>query len=92
LLVFAIIASFCHFFGAFVLLGSAEMSVALDFDLERVEILAKMIQNGKKKQIFGTGLNLALVLHLVQSLIYPGATFSTMPAKSYECPSVIPPP
>jgi len=36
-----------------------------DFDLEGVEILAKMMQNGKKKQMFGTGLNLALVLHLV---------------------------
>jgi len=38
-----------------------------DFDLKGVEILAKIIQNGKKKQIFGTGLNLALALHLVQS-------------------------
>jgi len=38
-----------------------------DFDLEGVEILAKMMQNGRKKQMFGTGLNLALVLHLVQS-------------------------
>jgi len=38
-----------------------------DFDLEGVEILAKMMQNGKKKQMFGTGLNLALALHLVQS-------------------------
>jgi len=33
-----------------------------DFDLAEVEILAKMMQNGKKNQIFGTGLNLALVL------------------------------
>jgi len=38
-----------------------------DFDLEGVEILAKMMQNGKKKQIFGTVLNLALALLLVQS-------------------------
>jgi len=38
-----------------------------DFYLEGVEILAKIIQNGKKKQIFGTGVNLALVLLLVQS-------------------------
>jgi len=29
--------------------------------------LAKMMQNGKKKQIFDTGLNLALALLLVQS-------------------------
>jgi len=38
-----------------------------NFDLEGVEILAKMMQNGKKEQIFGTRLNLALVLLLVQS-------------------------
>jgi len=38
-----------------------------NFDLEGVEILAKMMQNGKKKQMIGTGLNLALVLLLVQS-------------------------
>jgi len=38
-----------------------------DFDLEGVEILAKKMQNGKKKQMFGTGLNLALGLLLVQS-------------------------
>jgi len=38
-----------------------------DFDLEGVEILAKMMQNGRKKQMFGTGLNLALALLLVQS-------------------------
>jgi len=36
-----------------------------DFDLEGVEILAKMMRNGEKKQMFGTGLNLALVLLLV---------------------------
>jgi len=38
-----------------------------DVDLEGIEILAKMMQNGKKKQIFGTGLNLALGLLLAQS-------------------------
>jgi len=38
-----------------------------DFDLEGVGKLAKMMQNGKKKQMFGTGQNLALALHLVQS-------------------------
>jgi len=38
-----------------------------DFDLEGIEILAKMMQNCKKKQIFGTGLNLALALNLVLS-------------------------
>jgi len=59
-----------------------------DFDLEGVEILVKKLQNDKKKQIFGTVLNSALVLNLVQSLIYPGATFSMVPAKRYECPSL----
>jgi len=49
---------------------------------------AKRCNKSEKKQMFGTGLNLALVLHLVQSLIYPGATFSTVPAKCYECPSI----
>jgi len=39
--------------------------------------------------MFGTGLNLARELHLVQSLIYPGATFSTVSAKRYECPSML---
>jgi len=67
LLLFALIASLCHFFGAFVLLVSAEMSAAPILILKRVEILAKMMQNGKNKQIFGSGLNLALALHLVQS-------------------------
>jgi len=62
LLLFAIIASFCHFFG----LGQCRNVCGTDFDFEGVEILAKMMKNSKKKQIFGTGLNLALVLHLVQ--------------------------
>jgi len=70
-------------------LGQCRIVCGTDFDLERVEILAKMMQNGKKKQMFGTGLNLALALHLIQSLIYPGASFSTVPAKRYECPSML---
>jgi len=36
-----------------------------DFDLEEVEILAKMMQNAKKKQMFGTG-----------AIFSTGATFS----------------
>jgi len=48
-------------------LGQCRNVCGTDFDLEGVEILAKMMQNCKKKQIFGTGLNLALALHLVQS-------------------------
>jgi len=54
---------FWHFRG----LGQCRNVCGTDFDLEGVEILAKMMQNGKKKQIFGNGLNLALALHLVQS-------------------------
>jgi len=50
--------------------------------------MAKRCNKGEKKQMFGTGLNLALVLILVQSYIYLGATFSTVPAKRYECPSI----
>jgi len=38
-----------------------------DFDLEGDEILAKMMHNGRKKQMIGTGLNLALALLLVES-------------------------
>jgi len=48
-------------------LGQCRNVCGTDFDLEQVKILAKMMQNGKKKQIFGTGLILALALHLVQS-------------------------
>jgi len=54
---------FWRFFG----LGQCRNVCGTDFGLEGVEILAKMMQNGKKKQMFGTGLNLALVLYLVQS-------------------------
>jgi len=50
-------------------LGQCRNVCGTDFDLEGVEILAKMMQNGRKKQIFGTELNLALALLLVQSLL-----------------------
>jgi len=56
-------ATFWQFRG----LGQCRNVCGTDFDLEGVEILAKMLQNGKKKQLFGTGLNLALVLYLLQS-------------------------
>jgi len=49
-------------FWRFRCLGQCRNVYGTDFDLEGVEILAKMMQNGKKKQIFGTELNLALVL------------------------------
>jgi len=63
LLLFALIASFCLFFGAFVVLDSAEMFAALIFISKGSKNWQKLMQNGKKKQIFGTGLNLALVLN-----------------------------
>jgi len=59
-----------HLFATFLALscfGQCRNVCGTDFDLEGVEILAKMMQNGKKKQIFGTGLNLALELLLVQN-------------------------
>jgi len=54
-------------FWPFRVVGQCRNVCGTDFDLEGVEILAKMMQNGKKKQMFGTGLNLALALLLVQS-------------------------
>jgi len=54
-------------FWRFRVVGQCIYVCGTDFDREAVEILAKMMQNGKKKQIFGTMLNLALALHLVQS-------------------------
>jgi len=54
-------------FWCFRVVGQCRNVCGTDFDLEGVEILAKMMQNGKKKQIFGTKLNLALGLLLAQS-------------------------
>jgi len=67
LLLFALIASFCHFFWRFRGLEQCRNVCGTDLDIEGVEILAKMMQNGKKKQIFDAGLNLALAPYLVQS-------------------------
>jgi len=54
-------------FWRFRVVGQCRNVCGTDFDLEGVEKLAKMMQNGKKKQIFGSGINLALVVLLVQS-------------------------
>jgi len=67
---FASFHSYCivlPLFWRFLGLEECRIVCGTDFDLEGVEILAKMMQNGKKKQMIGTGLNLALVLLLVQS-------------------------
>jgi len=48
-------------------LGQCRNVCGTDFEPEGVKILEKIMQNGKKKQMFGTGLNLALALHLVHS-------------------------
>jgi len=54
LLLFALVASFLPLFWRFRVVGQCRNVCGTDFDLEGVEILAKMMQNGKKKQIFGT--------------------------------------
>jgi len=54
-------------FWRFRVVGQCRNVCGTDFELEGFKILAKMIQNGKKKQMFGTRLNLALVLLFVQS-------------------------
>jgi len=70
---FQTFASFCLYcivlplFWRFRVGGQCRNVRGTDFDLKEVEILAKMMKNGKKKQMFGTELNLTLVLHLVQS-------------------------
>jgi len=78
---------FCQYFDSFeIKIGSADIS-ALPKTSKALKKVAKRCNKGEKNQLFGTGLNLALVLNLIQSLIYPGATFSTVPVKRYECPS-----
>jgi len=64
---FASFRPYCIVLPLFFCLGQCRNVCGTDFDLKEVEILAKIMQNDKKKQIFGTGLNLALALHLVQS-------------------------
>jgi len=49
-------------------LGQCRNVCGTDFDLEGVEKLAKMMQNGKMKQIFGTWLNFAMALLLCPEL------------------------
>jgi len=68
--IFASFRSYCivlPLFWRFCGLGQCRNVCGTDFELEGFKILAKMMQNGKKKQMFGTGLNLALVLLLVHS-------------------------
>jgi len=87
LFLFAVLHHFCQYFDPFeIKIGAADIS-ALSKTPENAKKVAKRCNKGEKKQMFGTGINLALALHLVQSYIYPGATFSTVPAKRYECPS-----
>jgi len=47
-------------FWRFRVVGQCRNVCGTDFELKGVEKVAKMMQNGKKKQIFGTWLNLAL--------------------------------
>jgi len=50
-------------------LGQCRNVCGTDFNLEGVEILAKMMQNGKKKQIFGTGATFSTELDLSRCYI-----------------------
>jgi len=52
-----------------VVFNSAEMSVAPILIKKRVEILAKMMQNGEKKQMLGTGATFGPELNLSQCYI-----------------------
>jgi len=69
LFLFAALHHFCQYFDPFeIKIGATDISA-----LSKTTKAPKKWQNdarcnkGEKKQIFGTGLNLALVLHLVQS-------------------------
>jgi len=89
LFLFAVLHHFCQYFDPFVIkIGAADISA-----LFKTTKAPKKWQNdakrAKRSKCLAPGLNLALALHLVQSYIYPGATFSTVPAKRYECPSLI---
>jgi len=67
LLLFAVLHNFCQYFDYFKIKIGAEDISALSEDHESAKKVAKRCNKGEKKQMFGTGLNLALVLHLVQS-------------------------
>jgi len=75
LLLFALYCIVLPLFWRFRFLGQCRNVCGTDFDLEGVEIFAKMMQNGNNNETIGTGLNIALVLDLIQSLIYPVATY-----------------
>jgi len=67
LLLFAVLHPFCQYFDSFkIKIGAADIS-ALSNNTKAPKKVAKQCNKGKKKQMFGTWLNLALVLHLVQS-------------------------
>jgi len=69
LLLFALFASFCHFFGTTRVVGQCRNVWGTDLDHQVVKKLAKKNINGKKQQILGTGLNLVVALHLALNVI-----------------------
>jgi len=67
LFLFAVLHHFCQFFDTFEIeIGAADISALLK-TTESAKKVAKRCNKGEKKQMFGTGLNLALALLLVQS-------------------------
>jgi len=69
LFLFTILHHFCQYFDSFkIKIGAADIS-ALTNNTKAPKKWQKDAIRGEKKQLFGTGLNLALVLNLVQSYI-----------------------
>jgi len=67
LFIFAVLHHFCQHFDSFkIKIGAADIS-ALPKTSKAPKKWQKRCNKGEKKQMFGTGLNLALALHLVQS-------------------------
>jgi len=67
LFLFAVLHHFCQYFDPFELkIGAADIS-ALFKTMKAPKKWQERCNKGEKKQLFGTGLNLALALHLVQS-------------------------
>jgi len=67
LILFAVLHHFCQYFDSFkIKIGAADIS-ALSQTTKALKKVAIRCNKGEKKQLFGTGLNLALALLLVQS-------------------------
>jgi len=75
LFLFAVLHHFCQFFDSFeIKIGAADIS-ALSNNTKAPKNWQNDAIRAKRSKFLALG------------LIYPGATFSTVPAKRYECPS-----